>query len=74
MKKNDIALVVLIAAVSLIASYFIVSAIFMQNKKNEARVKTISAIDNKVPEPSKSIFSDKSINPAVKVTIGEDKK
>lgn len=72
MKKNDIAMIVVIAAICLIASYLIVSAVFMQNKPNEAKVHVVDLIKSDVADPDKNVFNKDAINPAVQVFIGRE--
>lgn len=70
MKKQDIVTLVAIAAVSLIASYLIMNAIFSQNKGASVEVSVVEKIENGVNEPTDTIFSETAINPAVQVFIG----
>lgn len=70
MKQRDIATLVIIAAVSLVASYFIMNAIFSQNKGASVEVKVVEVIKSDVGEPSPAVFSETAINPAVQVFIG----
>lgn len=69
MKKTDIAMVVLIASVSVILSFFIAKAIFGDVYNGSAKVKTIDRIETTVVEPSKEIFNDQAINPTVPINI-----
>ncbi len=69
MKKTDIAMVVLIASVSVILSFFIAKAIFGDVYNGSVKVKTIDRIETTVVEPSKEIFNDQAINPTVPINI-----
>ena len=69
MKKTDIAMIVLIASVSVLVSYFVAKAIFGDVYSGTAKVKTIDEITSTVTEPSTDIFNSSAINPAVQVQI-----
>ena len=69
MKKTDIAMIILIAAVSVMASYFAVNALMGDASTEAQTVKTIEAIDAAVEDPDPEIFNEKAINPAVEVQI-----
>jgi hypothetical protein len=70
MKKNDIALIVLIVSVSLVASYFIVKAIVGDPKKQEVSAEVVEPITPNLVQPSNKIFNRDSINPTVVIQIG----
>ena len=69
MKKSDIAMIVLIASVSVLLSFFIVKSIFGDVYTGTAKVKTIDSIDSTIVEPSSEVFNKSAINPAVQVQI-----
>lgn len=69
MKKSDIAMIILIASVSVLIAYFVASSIFGGITGESAKVKTIEAIDATIVEPSPDIFNANAINPAVQVQI-----
>lgn len=69
MKKTDLAMIVFIASVSIVVSYFVANAVFGNFSSNSAKVKTIDAIDAKIVAPSPDIFNKNAINPAVEVQI-----
>lgn len=71
MKRTDVAMIILIASVSVLVSYFVVSAIpVFQNANEPVKVKTIDAISENVGDPDADIFNADAINPTVQVTIG----
>lgn len=72
MKKSDIAMIILIASVSMLIAYFVARAIFGDAYSGNAQVKTIDPISSEVVEPSPEIFNEDAINPAVPVRIGAD--
>lgn len=70
MKKNDIAIIILIVSISLVASYFIAKAIFGEPQSQTARVEVVEAISPELVQPSPSIFYKEAINPTVNIEIG----
>jgi len=74
MKQTDIAMIILIAAISLVASYFIGNAVINSPDSRSTEVEIATPISAEFPEPSKKIFNDNSINPTEKIEIGEANK
>lgn len=73
MKKTDIAMLILIASVSVIVAFFVAKAIFGDVYSGTANVKTMQFIDSSIVEPSAEIFNKNAINPAVQVNISGTK-
>ncbi|MNT36346.1 hypothetical protein D3C72_1724220 [compost metagenome] len=71
MKKTDIAMIILIASMSVLVAYFIAGALpmFKTNEK-PVKVKTVDVIKTDVIEPDPAIFNKEAINPTVEVLIG----
>lgn len=69
MKKTDIAMIILIATVSVMVSFFVVRGIFSKTGGEEVKVKTIQPISSEVQEPDTKVFNSNSINPSVEVQI-----
>jgi hypothetical protein len=69
MKKTDIAMIVLIASVSVLIAFFVAKSVFGDVYTGSAKVKTIDKIDATIIEPSADIFNKNAINPAVQVKI-----
>lgn len=69
MKKTDIAMIILIASVSVMVAYFVAEGVFGGASNASVKVKTIDAINSTIVEPSPSIFNKNAINPAVQVQI-----
>jgi hypothetical protein len=70
MKKNDIALIILIVSVSLVVSYFIVKAIVGDPKNQEVTAEVVEPITSDLTQPSNKIFNRDAINPTVVIQIG----
>lgn len=70
MKKTDIAMIILIASVSMIVAYFSTQAIVGDIQNESVQVKTIDRITTDVVQPDPSVFNSNAINPTVEVIIG----
>ncbi|MBC7868855.1 hypothetical protein H7X69_01585 [Candidatus Saccharibacteria bacterium] len=73
MKKTDIAMIILIASVSILVAYFIANSIFGNVSKETVKVKIIDTIDSTIVAPDPAIFNKNAINPAVEVQINGSK-
>jgi len=71
MKKNDIALIVLVVSVALVVSYFSLGALFGEPSKNTTKVEEVEPISAELPEPSERIFNEDAIDPTVVIEIGK---
>jgi len=69
MKKTDIAMIVLIASVSILIAFFVTRALFGGSANEPVEIKTIERIDPSLDEVNSSVFNDNAINPAVEVQI-----
>ena len=69
MKKTDLAMIILIAAVSILGSYFITKAILGDGASEPVKVKKIDAIDTTIAPVDTKIFNTDAINPAVEIQI-----
>lgn len=69
MKKSDIAMIVLIASVSMLIAYFVANSIFGNISTTGEKVQTIDEINSKIVAPSSTIFNKNAINPSVNVQI-----
>lgn len=72
MKKTDIAMIVLIAGLSIFVSYLVVNSLVSGLKNKPVDVPTAEAISSEVTEPSKSIFNSDAINPTISTNIGKN--
>jgi len=72
MKKSDIAMIILIAAISVIVAYFVAQALLGDVQNESVQVKTIDPITTEVAQPDPSVFNSNAINPTVEVIIGGD--
>ena len=73
MKKSDIAMIILIASISVLVAYFVAKAVVGDVQNESVKVKTTEAITTDVVQPDTSVFNSNAINPTVEVIIGGDK-
>lgn len=71
MKKSDTALLIVIIAISLTASFFIGRAVLAQFTQSEAQVEVTDSIEASIVPPSDTVFNPQAINPAVPINIGD---
>lgn len=72
MKKTEIAMIVLIASISMFATFFIARALLGDNIKREKAVPVVTEVKDELVPPSKLIFSKDAINPTVEVYVDND--
>lgn len=70
MKKSDIAMIILIASISVLVAYFVAKAVVGDVQNESAQVKTADPITTDVEEPESTVFNSDAINPTVEVIIG----
>ncbi len=72
MKKTDIAMIILIASMSVLIAYFVAGALpIFKSNQEPVNVKTIDAISPTIDaQPDPSVFNKDAINPTVEVLIG----
>lgn len=70
MKKNDIALLILVIAIALVGSYFLLTAIIGDPSQNTQTVERVEPISAELPTPSKEVFNEKAIDPTIVIEIG----
>lgn len=69
MKKTDIALLIVIVAISLAISYFAGRAVLTRFVQSDTTVEATDVISSEIVAPSPDIFNDQAINPAVPINI-----
>ncbi|MBS7346436.1 MAG: hypothetical protein KIG14_01860 [Candidatus Sacchiramonaceae bacterium] len=72
MKKTDIAMLVLIAGVSVLISSIALNSILGDPAEKTRNVEVTDEIQAGFTEPSEEIFNKDAINPTVPIVIGED--
>lgn len=71
MKRTDLAMIVLIAAVSVGIAYFVAHSLLGGMTEKGVKVKTIDPITSIVETPNKAIFNSNALNPSVEVKINQ---
>ncbi len=70
MKKNDIAIIVLIVSITLAISYFVIKALVGEPQNNIVQAEVVEPISSQLVQPSNAIFNKDAINPTVDIQIG----
>lgn len=71
MKKTDIAMIILIASVTVIIAFVVGNQIsFLKPPEKGQKVKTTEKISGTVTEPDPKVFNAEAINPTVQTVIG----
>jgi len=70
MKKNDIALIVLIVSISLVISYFVAKALIGNPQSKQVTAEVVEPIKPDLVDPSSKIFNRDAINPTIVIQIG----
>jgi hypothetical protein len=71
MKKTDIAMIILIASVSVLVSFAIANNLtFLKPPEKGQKVKVAEKIEATVDEPSQQVFNADAINPTIQTVIG----
>lgn len=71
MKKNDLALLILIVSISLIASFLILKALVGDQKSSLVRAEIVEPITAELVAPEPTTFHKDAINPTVNIQIGD---
>ncbi|QQG50769.1 MAG: hypothetical protein HZB75_04575 [Candidatus Saccharibacteria bacterium] len=70
MKKSDVAMIILIASMSVLIAYFVAKAVIGDVQNESVKVKTTEAITTDIVQPDTTVFNSNAINPTVEVIIG----
>lgn len=71
MKKSDIAMIILIASLSIVIAFTVGSSLtFISPDEKGEKVDTIQPISAEVADPDPEVFNDKAINPTLRTVIG----
>ena len=75
MKKTDIAMIILIASISVVVAFFVASSIpFLQMPQRGTNVETVEKLSDTIDEPDSAVFNKEAINPAVETIIGQSQQ
>jgi hypothetical protein len=71
MKKNDLAIAVVVAVVVTLVAYFVLNGILGDPDRASETVEYIAPITSDLSRPNPEVFNAEAINPTVEVIIGE---
>jgi hypothetical protein len=75
MKQSDLALIIVIIAISLLASFFVGNAVFNKPQNRTAQVEVVKPLADHFPSIDSSIFNKtKAVNLTENIKIGDGKK
>jgi hypothetical protein len=69
-KNSDIAMIILVVSISLLASFFIGNALINRSDIRSTELEIVVPIASDFPLPSDKIFNDNAINPTELIKIG----
>ncbi len=70
MKNTDIAMIILVASVSVVVSYFLGNAILGDPNDRVENISYMSTIDSTIEQPDIETFNPVALNPTVEVYVG----
>jgi len=71
MKQKDVALIIVIVAVSGIISFFVSHLVFTSPKDRQQKVEVVEPITTDFSAPSSKYFNSNSIDPTQTIQIGQ---
>lgn len=70
MKNTDIAMIILVASISVVVSYFLGNAILGDPNERVESVSYMNKIDSGIEQPDVETFNAHALNPTVEVYVG----
>lgn len=70
MKKNDIALIILIVSIVLVISFLLLKTIFGEPGAKSTQVEKVEPIAETLTQPTTEVFNKDAINPTIVIQIG----
>ena len=70
MKQQDIALIIVIAAISATVSFVVSDKIFVTPANRQQKVEVVDVISPTFTQPDKKYFNSSSIDPTLNTTVG----
>lgn len=71
MKKNEIAILIIIVGLVGMATYFLVNSFASGLVAKDAKVDIVDKISTTLAEPDKAVFSKDNVNPTIKIKVGD---
>lgn len=69
MKRSEIAMIILIASLSMLFTFTLAQSLLGDKVKQTAKVEQTSAISKDLEQPAKRVFNAEAINPTVEVCV-----
>lgn len=69
MKRTEVAMIVLVASLSMMLTFTLVQSIFGDMVKQSVQVEKATPISQDISKPAKRIFNEEAINPTVEVCV-----
>lgn len=70
MKQKDVAVIILVAVVAAMGSFFLSRFLFESGDKREQKAEIVDVISTDFQQPDKNYFNDQSVNPTQLIRIG----
>ena len=70
MKQKDVAMIIVIAAIAAMASFFLSRFLFASGDKHQQKAEVVDVVTTDFTTPNTKYFNDKSINPTQLIEIG----
>lgn len=70
MKQKDIAMIIIIAALSGVVSFFVSNKLFVTPDNRQQNVTVVDPISSEFNPPDNQFFNDQSINPTIDSGLG----
>jgi hypothetical protein len=71
MKQKDIALIVVVVAISGLISFFVAQYFFLKPQSKQLKAEFVQPITTDFSRPDSRYFNDKSVNPTQQIQIGD---
>lgn len=72
MKRTEIAMIILIASLSMLLTFTLMRSLLGDKIERSATVKEAVEISEQIEQPAKRVFNSKAINPTVEVCVQTD--
>lgn len=72
MKQKDLALIIVIAFISAIVSFFVSTKLFVTPSNRQQKVEAVDAISSSFQVPDKKYFNSNSVDPTQQPKVGSD--
>ncbi len=70
MKRNDLALIILITATAVIIAVFLGNSFITSSKNRSQKVEVVDKFNTDFPAPDVRVFNDRSLDPTKDIKIG----